>query len=63
MGFERYSQFPAKVALQLMRSTWGNPFQTCRGGGKRKLEIQDKCAPNPSYNPNKEIPGGLVLQL
>ena len=32
-GFERYSQFPAKVALQLMRSTWGNPFQTCRGGG------------------------------
>ena len=44
------------MALQLVRSTRGIPFQTCRGGGRESWESNTQCAPNPLLaNQDKEI--------
>ena len=45
--FKRYSQVPAKAALQLVRSTRGDPLSHAGGGKAKSWESNTQCAPKP----------------
>ena len=54
--FKRYSQVPAKAALQLVRSTRGDPLSHAGEGKAKSWESNTQCAPNPPLaKQDKEI--------